>query len=44
MKVFDGPATNISIAQYNSIMGGQPEKSHQIANNYVNMFTLDHIH
>jgi hypothetical protein len=44
LKVFDGPAANITIAGYNSIMGGQPEKSQQIADNYVNMFTLDHIH
>ncbi|REA60147.1 hypothetical protein DSL64_15855 [Dyadobacter luteus] len=44
LKVFDGAATNIKIAEYNSIMGGQPEKSQQIANNYLNMFTLDHIH
>lgn len=44
LKVFDGPAANISIAAYNSIMGGQPDKSQQIADNYVNMFTLDHIH
>ena len=43
-KVFDGPAANISIAAYNSIMGGQPDKSQQIAGNYVNMFRLDHIH
>jgi hypothetical protein len=44
LKVFDGPATNIKIADYNSIMGGQPVKSQEIANNYVHMFTLDHIH
>jgi hypothetical protein len=44
LKVFNGPAANISIAAYNSIMGGQPEKSQQIADNYVQMFTLDHIH
>jgi len=44
LKVFDGPAANISIAANNSIMGGQPEKSQQVADNYVNMFTLDHIH
>lgn len=44
LKVFDGQATNIKIAEYNSIMGGQPIKSQEIANNYVSMFTLDHIH
>lgn len=44
LKVFDGPAANIKIEEYNSIMGGQPVKSQEIANNYVNMFTLDHIH
>ncbi len=44
LKMFDGPAANISIAAYNSIMGGQPERSQLVANNYVNMFTLDHIH
>jgi len=43
-KVFDGPAAHISIKEYNSIMGGQPLKSQEIANNYVNMFSLDHIH
>ncbi|QRR04005.1 hypothetical protein HWI92_02230 [Dyadobacter sandarakinus] len=44
LKVFDGPGTSLKIAEYNSVMGGQQEKSQQIANNYVNMFTLDHIH
>ncbi|WP_149241938.1 MbnP family protein [Dyadobacter sp. 32] len=43
-KVFDGPGANISIEKYNSIMGGQPERSQDIANNYAKMFTLDHIH
>lgn len=44
LKIFAGPAANVSIADYNSIMGGQPEKSQQIADNYAKMFTLDHIH
>lgn len=44
LKVFDGPAINVSIADYNSIMAGQPIKSQQVADNYVNMFTLGHIH
>lgn len=44
LKVFDGPAAKISITAYNSIMGGQPEKSQQIADNYAGMFRLDHIH
>ncbi|REA60125.1 hypothetical protein DSL64_15730 [Dyadobacter luteus] len=44
LKVFDGPGTNVSIADYNSIMAGQPAKSQQVADNYVNMFTLGHIH
>jgi len=43
LKIFDGPATNIRIAENNSIMAGQPEKSQQVADNYVNMFTLDRI-
>ena len=43
-KVFDGPGARVKIADYNSIMGGQQEKSQEIANNYANMFTLDHIH
>ena len=44
LKVFDGPGTNLSIEKFNSVMGGQQEKSQQIANNYAKMFTLDHIH
>ena len=44
LKVFDGPGTNVSIEQFNSIMGGQQEKSQQVANNYAEMFSLDHIH
>ncbi len=44
LKVFDGPAANISIAQYNSIMSGQQSLSQQVANNYAKIFTLDHIH
>jgi hypothetical protein len=44
LKVMDGPGTNISIGQYNSIMSQQPIKSQEIANNYVNMFSIDHIH
>lgn len=44
LKIFDGKATNIKIAEYNSIMGGQPLKSQEIADNYTEMFTLDHIH
>jgi hypothetical protein len=43
-KVFDGPGTNLSIEQFNSVMGGQQAKSQEVANNYANMFTLDHIH
>jgi len=44
LKIFDGPGTNLSIEKFNSVMGGQQEKSQQIANNYSKMFTLDHIH
>ena len=44
LKIFDGPGTNLSIEKFNSVMGGQQEKSQQIANNYAKMFTLDHIH
>jgi hypothetical protein len=44
LKVFDGPGTSLSIEQFNSVMGGQQEKSQQIANNYAKMFRLDHIH
>ena len=44
LKVFDGPATHLSIAAFNSVMAGQPVKSQEIANNYSRMFTLDHIH
>ena len=44
LKVFEGPGTILSIEDYNSVMGGQQQKSQEIANNYANMFTLDHIH
>ena len=44
LKVFDGPATKVSIAQYSSVMSQLPVKSQEIANNYSNMFTVDHIH
>lgn len=44
MKVFDGPATKLSIAQYNSVMTQQPLVAQSIANNYATMFSLDHIH
>jgi hypothetical protein len=44
LKIFDGPGTSLSIEQFNSVMGGQQEKSQQIANNYAKMFRLDHIH
>jgi hypothetical protein len=44
LKVFDGPATNVSILQYSSIMSQQPVKSQEIANNYSKMFSVDHIH
>jgi len=44
LKVFDGPATKLSIAQYSSVMSQLPLKSQEIANNYAHMFTVDHIH
>jgi hypothetical protein len=44
LKIFDGPGARISIEANNSIMGGQPLKAQEVANNYVGMFTLDHIH
>ncbi len=43
-KVFDGGSTNLKISEFNSVMGGQPEKSQEIANNYQHMFTYDHVH
>lgn len=42
LKIFDGPGTQLKIGEYNSIMGGQPEKAKDIANNYAHMFTYDH--
>ncbi|WP_439584327.1 MbnP family protein [Dyadobacter bucti] len=42
-KVFDGPGTSLKIEEYNSIMGGQPIKAEEVANNYAHMFTLDSI-
>lgn len=42
-KVFDGPGTSLKIEEYNSIMGGQPIKAQEVANNYAHMFTLDSI-
>ncbi|TDE11580.1 MbnP family protein [Dyadobacter psychrotolerans] len=44
LKIFDGPATRLSIAKYSSVMSQLPEKSQEIANNYSKMFSLDHIH
>ncbi|NIJ55361.1 MbnP family protein [Dyadobacter arcticus] len=44
LKVFNGPGTNLSIAQNNTVMSQQAAKSQEIANNYAKMFTLDHIH
>lgn len=44
LKMFDGPGTRAKISESNSIMGGQPVKSQEIANNYAHMFSLDHIH
>jgi len=44
LKLFDGPGTRAKIADANSIMGGQPQRSSEIADNYAKMFSLDHIH
>lgn len=44
LKLFDGPGTNLKIAETPSIMGGQPQKAAQVADNYAQMFTIDHIH
>ena len=44
LKIFDGPGTSISIEEHNSIMGQQEIKSQEVADNYAQMFTLDHIH
>jgi hypothetical protein len=44
LKVFNGPGTNLSIAEFGMVMGSQEAKSQQIANNYASMFTIDHIH
>ncbi|MCF0071066.1 hypothetical protein LZD49_11330 [Dyadobacter sp. CY261] len=44
LKLFDGPGTRAKIAEANSIMGGQPQRSAEIADNYAQMFSLDHIH
>lgn len=40
-KIFDGPGTSLKIEEYNSIMGGQPIKAQEVADNYARMFTLD---
>jgi len=44
LKFFDGPATNLKIADFNSVMGGQEQKSQELANNYQYMFSYDHTH
>lgn len=44
LKIFDGPGTLLKISEYNSIMGGQPDKAAQVADNYKHMFTYDHTH
>ncbi|MET7258714.1 MbnP family protein [Dyadobacter fermentans] len=43
-KVFKGPGINLSIGQYNSVMSQQPQVTAQIADNYTQMFSVDHIH
>jgi hypothetical protein len=44
MKIFSGPAGDLKIQETANIMGGQPLKAQQAANNYAQMFTIDHIH
>lgn len=46
MKVFDGPATHLSIGEYNGIMGSPTHwtKTSQLADNYQQMFSYDHTH
>ncbi|TLV04127.1 hypothetical protein FEN17_10180 [Dyadobacter luticola] len=44
LKFFKGPGTNVSIKEYTSIMSQQPEKSKEVADNYAQMFNVDHIH
>lgn len=44
LKFFNGPGTQLKIADISNIMGGQPQKAEQVANNYAEMFTIDHIH
>lgn len=39
-KVFDGPGTTLKIEKFNSIMGGQPLKAQEVANNYAGMFAM----
>lgn len=41
LKIFDGPGAQLKISEYSSIMGGQPEKAKDVANNYAHMFTYD---
>ncbi|GAA4435198.1 hypothetical protein GCM10023091_11200 [Ravibacter arvi] len=43
-KFFDGPGTQLSIANNWSVMGAQQTLSAMIANNYQQMFRYDHTH
>lgn len=44
LKLFDGPGTSLKIAETPNIMGGQPQKAAEVADNYAQMFSVDHIH
>lgn len=44
LTIFDGPGGELKITETANIMGGQPAKAQQAANNYAQMFTIDHIH
>jgi len=39
-KVLNGPGTTLKIEEFNSIMGGQPLKAQEVANNYAGMFAM----
>ncbi len=43
LKLFTGPGVNLKIAETPNIMGN-PEKAAEVANNYAQMFTVDHVH
>jgi hypothetical protein len=44
LKYLNGPGTNLKFQDHSSIMGSSQSLSKMVADNYAQMFTVDHIH